>query len=83
MIKVFVGKPEIKHNNNKVIINIYTYNRKKIFFLTKIKKLLVKLNLTNKRILDKKKLNIITSKSKSKSKDKKLVFQTLRFLKRK
>jgi hypothetical protein len=40
MIKLFIGKPEIKHINNKVIITVYTYNRKKIYFLNKIKKIL-------------------------------------------
>ena len=40
MIKLFIGKPEIKHSNNKVIITIYTYNRKKIYFLNKIKKIM-------------------------------------------
>jgi Mitochondrial ribosomal protein (VAR1) len=49
MIKIFIGRPETKHNNNKVTINIYTYNRKKIYFLTNMKKLLSKLNLTEKR----------------------------------
>jgi Mitochondrial ribosomal protein (VAR1) len=39
MIKLFIGKPEIKHINNKVIITVYTYNRKKIYFLNKIKKI--------------------------------------------
>jgi len=32
MIKLFIGKPEIKHINNKVIITVYTYNRKKHIF---------------------------------------------------
>jgi hypothetical protein len=40
MIKLFLGKPEIKHSNNKVIITIYIYNRKKIYFLNKIKKII-------------------------------------------
>jgi len=39
MIKLFIGKPEIKHINNKVIITVYTYNRKKIYFLNKIKRI--------------------------------------------
>lgn len=30
--KIFVGKTEIKHSNNKVIIDIYTYNRTKKYF---------------------------------------------------
>jgi len=50
MIKVFIGRPEIKHNNNQVTITIYTYNRKKVYFLTKIKKLFSSLNLTNKKV---------------------------------
>lgn len=40
MIKLFLGKPEIKHSNNKVIITVYIYNRKKIYFLNKIKKII-------------------------------------------
>lgn len=40
MIKLFIGKPEIKHSNNKVTITIYVYNRKKIYFLNKIKKIM-------------------------------------------
>lgn len=39
MIRLFISKPEIKHCNNKVIITIYTYNRKKLYFLNKIKKI--------------------------------------------
>jgi len=39
MIKLFIGKPEIKHINSKVIITVYTYNRKKTYFLNKIKKI--------------------------------------------
>jgi Mitochondrial ribosomal protein (VAR1) len=39
MLRLFIGKPEIKHNNNKIVITIYTYNRKKIHFLNKIKKI--------------------------------------------
>lgn len=30
--KIFVSKTEIKHTNNKAIITIYTYNKKKSFF---------------------------------------------------
>jgi hypothetical protein len=40
MIKLFIGRPEIKHSNNKVTITIYIYNRKKIYFLNKIKKIM-------------------------------------------
>jgi len=35
---IFVSKGEFKHTNNKVIINIYIYNRQKFNYLYKIKK---------------------------------------------
>jgi len=35
---IFVSKGEFKHTNNKVIINIYIYNRQKANYLYKIKK---------------------------------------------
>jgi hypothetical protein len=38
--KFWVSKPELKHTNDKVIINLYIYNRQKKFFLSKIRKLL-------------------------------------------
>jgi hypothetical protein len=38
--KFWVSKPELKHTNDKVIINLYIYNRQKTFFLRKIRELL-------------------------------------------
>jgi hypothetical protein len=70
MIRIFIGKPEMKHNNNKVIITVYTYNRKKVYLLIKIKKLLSTLNLTQKN-LGQKTLNIRFKK----------LFQTLKLQK--
>lgn len=37
--KIFVSKAEIKHSNDKVIINLYTYNRTKKLFYNKLSKL--------------------------------------------
>jgi len=37
--KIFVGKAEMKHSNDKLIINLYTYNRNKKKFIRKIRKL--------------------------------------------
>jgi hypothetical protein len=51
-----MGKPEIKHSNNKVTITIYIYNRKKIYFLNKIKKLL-KIHATRFNKFNKSKLH--------------------------
>jgi len=41
--KIFVSKSEIKHYNDKVVINLYTYNRNKKYFLKKLRKLYKKL----------------------------------------
>lgn len=37
--RILVSKPELKHNSDKVTITIYLYNRQKIYFLNKIKKI--------------------------------------------
>ena len=37
--KIFVSRAEIKHSNDKVIINLYTYNRRKNFYIKKLKEL--------------------------------------------
>jgi len=39
MKKLFISKPETKHNNNKVIITVYSYNRKKNYLLKKISRI--------------------------------------------
>lgn len=38
MLKLFMSQLELKHCNNKIIITVYIYNRKKISYLYKIKK---------------------------------------------
>lgn len=38
--KIWISKPEVKHTNDKVTVNLYIYNRQKQFFIEKIKKLL-------------------------------------------
>ena len=37
--RIVVGKPDIKHTINSVIINIYVFNKEKLFYLKKIAKL--------------------------------------------
>lgn len=37
--RILVGRPEIKHTNDKVTITIYIYNRQKKYYLNKIKKI--------------------------------------------
>jgi hypothetical protein len=37
--KIFVSKAEMKHTNDKVIINLYTYNRNKKYFIRKLRRL--------------------------------------------
>jgi hypothetical protein len=37
--RIFISKPTIKHNNNEVIITVYSFNKQKLFFLNKIKKI--------------------------------------------
>src|SRR6266498_3185715 len=51
--KIFVSKGEFKNTNNKIIINIYIYNRQKYNYFYKLKKIYEKLlrkNLLFKRI---------------------------------
>lgn len=47
MIRLLISKPKVKHTNNKITITIYTFNRKKVFYINKIKKL-VKLYKTKR-----------------------------------
>ena len=42
--KIYVSKGEFKHTNDKVLINIYVYNRQKYNYLYKMKKILKSLN---------------------------------------
>lgn len=47
--KIIAGKPRIKHTNDKIIINLYTFNRNKQFFRKKLFKLyknFIKFNIT-------------------------------------
>lgn len=37
--KIYVSKGEYKHNNNKVLINLYIYNRQKSNYLNRLKKI--------------------------------------------
>src|SRR6266511_2062294 len=51
--KIFVSKGEFKHTNDRVMINIYIYNRQKYNYFYKLKKIyekLIRKNLLNKRI---------------------------------
>jgi len=52
-----VSKAEIKHANNKVIVNVYVYNRNKKFLLLKYKTIYKKLLNTKRKNLNKKTLN--------------------------
>jgi hypothetical protein len=40
MIRLFNSKPEIKQNNNKVVITLYVYNRKRHYFIHRLKKII-------------------------------------------
>ena len=37
--RILVSRPELKHSSDKVIITVYLYNRQKIYFINKIKKI--------------------------------------------
>ena len=37
--KILTSKPQLKHTNDQIIITIYTYNRQKIYYLNKLKKI--------------------------------------------
>lgn len=37
--RVLVSRPEIKHTNDKAVVTIYVYNRQKLYFLNKIKRI--------------------------------------------
>lgn len=37
--KIYISKGEYKHNNNKVLINLYIYNRQKSNYLNRLKKI--------------------------------------------
>jgi hypothetical protein len=37
--KIFVGKGDLKHTNDKVIITFYVYNTEKMFLLSQLKKM--------------------------------------------
>nr|YP_009642655.1 ribosomal protein S3 [Phlyctis petraea]QCI56407.1 ribosomal protein S3 [Phlyctis petraea] len=42
--KIWVSKADIKHNNDKVLITLYTYNRQYIYYLDRFRKLFTKNN---------------------------------------
>lgn len=46
--KVFVGKGNLKHTSNKVIITLYTYDLSKIYLLKKMRRLIYSKFFTNK-----------------------------------
>lgn len=50
MIRLFNSKPEIKQNNNKVIITIYVYNRKRHYFIHRLKKIIKIFSFKSSRI---------------------------------
>ena len=45
--RILVSKAEFKHTNHKVIISIYLYNRQKIYYLNKVKKINTVFNSLN------------------------------------
>lgn len=68
--RILVSRPELKHSSDKINITIYLYNRQKIYFFNKIKKLnsvfsFLKLlkNDSKKRVLEKKTINLGLSKN--------------------
>ncbi len=63
--KIFVSKGEFKHTNNKVIINVYVYNRQKFNYLNILKKINFDLLDINKLNQIKQDALIILNKSKS------------------
>lgn len=68
--RILVSRPELKHSSDKINITIYLYNRQKIYFFNKIKKInsvfsFLKLlkNDSKKRVLEKKAINLGLSKN--------------------
>jgi len=58
--KIFVSKAEIKHTNYKVIISIFAYNREKIYFENKLKRINILKGLKKRiKILNENYLNIL------------------------
>ena len=37
--KILTSKPQLRHTNDQIIITLYTYNRQKIYYLNKLKKI--------------------------------------------
>jgi hypothetical protein len=37
--RVMIGKPELKHVNDKVIVTVYTYNKERTYYLNKLKRI--------------------------------------------
>lgn len=67
--RMLVSRAELKHSNDKVTITIYLYNRQKIYFINRIKKidnlfsfLSLYVNDNEKKILEKKTMNLALSK---------------------
>lgn len=58
--RILISKAELKHTSDKVIVNLYTYDRQNTYYLNKIKKLAV-LGALNIKLFNTK-LNIIKSK---------------------
>lgn len=63
--KIFVSKGEFKHTNNKVIINIYVYNRQKYNYLNFLRK--INLNLLDLNKLNEIKANALSLFNKAKA----------------
>jgi hypothetical protein len=57
--KIFISKSEFKHTNNKIIINIYIYNRQKINYLN-----LLKNNFIEKNFINIKSVHVLKQKAK-------------------
>jgi hypothetical protein len=48
--KIFVGKGDLKHTNNNVIITFYVYNTEKLFLLSHLKRIHRSLFYPSKRL---------------------------------
>lgn len=73
---ILVGRPELKHMNNKVVINICVYNAEKKYYLNKIKKIPAIFQSIKSRFFIKK-TSKISLKLKSKLQDHKKSFYCL------
>lgn len=63
LIRILVSKAEIKHTNDKIVINLYVYNRQRVFYLNKINILRKKMLRFSGKISYDSKFKLITKKS--------------------